>query len=220
MNRPPPIIPRQKGRRDDAGLEPAPHNPYLVAMNQPLETRDALPDALRVLLRDYPREGWQRDPNFHGLASMWLDRHLSVRRLLGLMRTDSEALLDRRLDPEAWAPRLSRLGGHFVSDLHGHHHIEDDHYFPRLVQRDARLVQGFDILDRDHKALDGHLNAFVEDANAALRALDDTAALRTGAGRFHEGLVRLEGFLDRHLTDEEELIVPVILRDGEGALGH
>ena len=50
--------------------------------------------------------------------------------------------------------------------------------------------------------------------------LDDEALLRTGAGRFHAGLLRLEGFLDRHLTDEEELIVPVILRDGEAFLGH
>jgi hypothetical protein len=189
-------------------------------MDLSLETRAALPDALRVLLADYPRDSWERDPGFHGLVSFWLGMHLHFREALGTLRQDAEALLDRRTDPRAWAPRMARTGGGFVQHLHGHHGIEDDHYFPLLVQRDARLVRGFDILDLDHKALDGHLNGFVEQANAALRALDDEAALRTEAGRFHEGLLRLDTFLDRHLTDEEELIVPVILRDGEAFLGH
>ncbi len=187
-------------------------------MDLPLETRTGLPDALRVLLADYPREAWEADPNFAGLVEMWLDRHLLFRRLLGLMRSEAEALLDRRADPRGWAGRVSRLGGHFAGDLHGHHSIEDQHYFPLLVTRDPRLEQGFAILDRDHHALDGHLARFVDEANGALRALD-AAGFRTEAGRFHAGLIRLEGFLDRHLTDEEELIVPVILRDGPDAVG-
>jgi hypothetical protein len=182
-----------------------------------LEARTGLPDALRILLADYPREAWEADPNFAGLVSMWLDMHLNFRRNLGLMRTDAKALLDRQMDPQTWALRLTRLGGQFVQHLHGHHQIEDHHYFPLLVARDTRLEQGFEILDRDHHALDGHLDAFVDDANATLRALQ-AESFRTRVGRFHENLLRLEGFLDRHLTDEEELIVPVILRDGEAGL--
>lgn len=186
-------------------------------MDLSLEARAGLPPALRVLLADWPREGWAASPHFHPLASMWLDRHLGFRRMLALMRADAEALLDRRIDPTAWAPRLSRLGSHFVSDLHGHHHVEDDHYFPLLAARDARLLDGFELLDRDHQALDGHLAAFVADANAALRA-GETDLIDAG-GRFHANLLRLETFIDRHLTDEEELIVPVILRDGPDAVG-
>ena len=191
---------------------------YIAAMDLSLETRPGLPDALRVLLADHPREGWEQDPNFHGLVSFWLGMHLHFREALGRMRDDAEAILDRRLDPASWAPRLARVGGGFVEHLHGHHGIEDNHYFPLLSARDARLARGFDILDADHHALDGHLDAFVRDANAALRALGDEDAMRTGAGRLHEGLLRLDRFLDRHLTDEEELIVPVILRDGEAGL--
>lgn len=187
-------------------------------MELPLETRPGLPDALRVLLRDHPREAWERDPNFAGLVAMWLDRHLLFRRLLDLMRQDAEALLDRRLEAAAWGARLSRLGGHFVENLHGHHRIEDDHYFPLLVRREPRLEAGFELLDRDHKALDGHLDLFVGGANGALRVLEEEDALRGAAGGFHGQLLRLGGFLDRHLTDEEELVVPVILRDGEAAL--
>jgi hemerythrin-like domain-containing protein len=186
-------------------------------MDLSLEAREGLPEALRVLLEDYPREAWEQDPNFHGTVSFWLGMHLHFRDTLLLLRRDAEALLDRRLDPQAWAPRLARAGGEFVRHLHGHHGIEDDHYFPLLVQRDARLVRGFEILDRDHHALDGHIDAFVGDANAALQALD-APAFRNEAGRFHENLLHFERFLDRHLTDEEEIIVPVILRDGEAGL--
>jgi hypothetical protein len=99
-------------------------------MDLSLEARAGLPDALRILLADHPREAWEADPRFHGLVSMWIDRHLLFRRVLAVMRTDAEALLDRSLDPEAWGSRASRLGSHFVGDLHGHHHIEDEHYFP------------------------------------------------------------------------------------------
>jgi hemerythrin-like domain-containing protein len=187
-------------------------------MSHDLESRTSLPDGLRVLLADYPRDAWKADPNFAGLVSMWLDRHLFFRRISNLMREDMESLLDRGLDPQAWAPRLAELGSQFVQHLHGHHQIEDQHYFPLLVRRDARLEQGFAILDRDHQALDGHLKAFVGGANALLNDLE-AEAFRSEAGRFHSELVRLEGFLDRHLTDEEELIVPVILRDGEAAVG-
>ncbi len=186
-------------------------------MDLPLETRDGLPDALRVLLQDYPREAWEHDPNFHGLVSFWLGMHLHFRDALARMQADAEALLDRRLDPQAWAPRLARQGGEFVQHLHGHHGIEDHHYFPLLAKRDARLLHGFEILDRDHHALDAHLDGFVTDANAALRA-QGAPDFRTEAGRFHENLLRLDRFLDRHLVDEEELVVPVILRDGEAGL--
>lgn len=187
-------------------------------MDLSLETRAGLPDALRILLASHPREAWEADPHFAGLVEMWLDRHLLFRRLMALMQAETEALLDRRDDPDRWGGRLSRLGSHFVGDLHGHHHVEDAHYFPLLVRREPRIEQGFDILDRDHKALDGHLAAFVDGANAALGALDGPDPL-AAPGRFHAGLLRLGGFLDRHLTDEEEIVVPVILRDGPSAVG-
>ena len=43
--------------------------------------------------------------------------------------------------------------------------------------------------------------------------------LQTVAGAFQVELTGLERLLDRHLIDEEELIVPVILRYGSSGLG-
>ncbi|RYH02169.1 hemerythrin domain-containing protein [Salipiger sp. IMCC34102] len=183
-----------------------------------LETRTALPDALRVLLAEYPREGWTVDPGFDELIKFWLDRHLMFRRLMERMETGTEALIDRKVDERAFAQELSRYGGMFVNGLHEHHMIEDAHYFPRLVKKDARIERAFDILDADHKALDGHLNAFAEGANATLRQVGDRDLLQDEAGRFQGNLSTMARFLDRHLTDEEEIIVPVILKFGSSEL--
>jgi hypothetical protein len=183
-----------------------------------LETREGLPDALRVLLADHPRESWERDPNFSGLVAFWLERHLMFRRLLAMLRAETEALIDRRLEAASGAPRLARIGGLLLGELDGHHRIEDAHYFPVLACAEPRIARGFDLLEADHEALEAELAAFAGAANGLLRALPGAGG-RDAAGRF---LARIDGLgklLDRHLTDEEDLVVPVILRHGEGALG-
>lgn len=179
-----------------------------------LENRTALPDALRVLLEEYPRQSWEGDPGFDGLLRFWLDRHLMFRRILKQMQDDTEQLLNKDLSIKFYAAHLSRYGGMFVQELHGHHSIEDHHYFPKLIDLDARISRGFDILDADHHAIDGHLNTFVEGANAVLRHAEDLTKMTPEADRFLKQLSNLEGLLDRHLTDEEELVVPVVLKYG------
>ncbi len=181
----------------------------------PLEARDALPEALRVLLAEYPREAWQANPNFSGLVQFWLERHVMFRRLIAAMQTDSEGLIERKLDPQDFARRLARYGSTFVTELHGHHHIEDAHYFPVLARTEPPIARGFEILDRDHQALDLHLDDFTKHANRVIGA----EQIREASGSFLKTLKRLEHFLERHLTDEEDLIVPIILKHGEAGLG-
>ena len=183
-----------------------------------LENRDKLPDALRVLLHEFPREGWAAERHFQGLVSFWLDRHMMFRRLLVEMTRETEALLDRSADPEHFAGRLSRYGSMFVNQLHGHHQIEDMHYFPVLAKQESRIAKGFDILDHDHHALDRHLNDFVGAANGVLQLVPEREKLQTAAGGFHTAVTGIGALLERHLTDEEELVVPVILKHGAGAL--
>jgi len=177
-----------------------------------LLTRAALPDALRVLVAEIPRDTWAVHPQFGGMVQFWMERHLMFRDVIGRLRSETEGALDGTIAIERYAPRLSRLGGFFLNELHGHHHIEDAHYFPRLIGLDARLERGFEILDADHRALDGLLHGFAEGANGVLHA--EESAAREAVARFHGDLLTLGGFLDRHLTDEEEIVVPVILKSG------
>ncbi len=181
-----------------------------------LGDREGLPDALRVLLGDYPRESWATDPGFDGLVRFWLDRHLMFRRLLDRITSETEARLDGKTDPMLYKAHVSKLGSMLVGELHGHHNIEDMHYFPVLAAKDSRIARGFEILDHDHHALDGILDRYVKAANAAIKA--DPQA--TGEiGTFLDETGTLRRLLSRHLIDEEELVVPVILKHGTGGLG-
>ena len=175
-----------------------------------LATRQGLPDALRVLVKELPRAGWESHPNFDGLTRFWLDRHLMFRDLLSRLRTGAEARLDGRIEPAKYAHETQRYAGFLLNELHGHHRIEDHHYFPRLAALDPRIAHGFELLDADHHALDGHLHGLAEVTNAYLGGFEAADAV-TRAGDLHGALGRFETFLDRHLIDEEELVVPVIL---------
>jgi hemerythrin-like domain-containing protein len=184
----------------------------------PLETRTGLPDALRILMQEYPREGWEGHRHFEGLVRFWLDRHLMFRQMTALMQQETEAVLSRRMDPRSYTGRLAQIGSQFVQNLHGHHQIEDGHYFPILAKMYPRLQSGFELLDGDHHALEGTLQAFVKSANAVLQT-QDPKALHEAAGGFTVELARITALLDRHLVDEEELVVPIILKHGPDRLG-
>ena len=177
-----------------------------------LATRVGLPDAIRALLKDHPRDGWRAHAEFGPLTQFWLDKHMAFRDLLGRMTADMEARIDGRMAVEQHAPRLAQYGSHFLQGLHGHHSIEDAVYFPKMVAVRPELARAFDLLDADHHALHEALEGFANDANALLRG-------ETEPGVMHDRLVAMHRFLDRHLTDEEDVVVPVILSVGEGRLG-
>lgn len=179
-----------------------------------LATRDGLPDALRVLMDSFPRDDWTAHPNFDQLVSFWLDRHMMFRKLVDMLRSDAQDLVDGRLPMQDYGARLSRFGGMFVNELHGHHQIEDHHYFPVLSRAETALSHGFEILDTDHHAIDATLNRFVERANAILQSTDAPDTFRDNTGRFAAEMDDVSRLLDRHLTDEEELVVPVLLKHG------
>lgn len=181
-------------------------------MTQDLATRTHLPPDLVTLLDDWPRAGWSDVPGFEGLAAFWLDRHLGFRTFLERLRQDAEHMAEGRIDPNRWQGRLLRGGDQLVQSLIGHHQIEDTSYFPAMIRLEPRLTRGFEVLDRDHHALDGLLDGFVQNANAALQSDDP----REAALVFHASLAPFERQLIRHLEDEEDLIIPVILKHQMG----
>jgi iron-sulfur cluster repair protein YtfE (RIC family) len=172
-----------------------------------IATRPGLPDELRVLAARYPRADWRGHANFSDLTAFWLDRHLMFREILDRMQSATRLHIDAPQD--RFGPEIARYTGFFLNQLHEHHGIEDHHYFPKLMAFDPRLVRAFDMLDADHHALDGHIHGLAEATNAVL------ADLRAGgagqAGPLHAAQAAFERFLDRHLADEEEVIVPIIL---------
>lgn len=172
----------------------------------------ALPDEMRILLRDYPRDAWPDHPNFAASIQNWMGAHRMFRRLGEINRELTEDYLDKTRGADDYASRLAHYGDQMVRNLHGHHGWEDRSFFPELLAADDRFEAGLDTLESDHVALDDVLDRFTRQANRVVKLIHlDEAQARDEAGTLRDTSAEIEGFLARHLTDEEELVVPILL---------
>lgn len=177
-----------------------------------LTLRSGLPEPLRALVRQFPRDAWKENANYSQLIAFWLDKHLMFRKLSDALQGDAGEMLDRRMDQQTYKGKLHRFASMLIGDLHGHHQIEDAHYFPVMSGLDATAARGFDILDRDHQQMDGFLADLTTTANVVLKAGNDAPGFADDVAGFKASLDRFQPLLDRHLLDEEELVVPVLLK--------
>ncbi|MEI9427568.1 hemerythrin domain-containing protein [Mesorhizobium sp. Cs1299R1N3] len=188
--------------------------------NSSLLERLGLPEDLRWLAEKYPRENWQAHANIHGMANMWLQRHDMFRELGGMLTGGIDDYREGALaapDFARWfAPRLN----HFLRHLDGHYNVEDYQYFPAFTKAEPRLKRGFDILDADHHTIHEGLERNAEAANAFIRTLQESEdKQRFAADAYADENSRLIAMLTRHLADEEDLIIPLILDRGDQGLG-
>lgn len=185
-----------------------------------LDARPGLPEDLRVLLGAYPRLIWGDHPNFGPTTRFYLDRHAMFREAMTVMTRLTDEALDGVRPSAAWGREFGRVAGFFLQQLHGHHQIEDAHYFPALLRLQPRLQRGFDILDRDHHAIHDALDRFHDRALAALTALAAAPGdPKRPMAEVRAELARMDRLLDRHLFDEEEIVIPIMLDAGEDSLG-
>jgi hypothetical protein len=185
-----------------------------------LAHRNGWPEDLRVMLSRYPREKWESHANLGDMARFWLSRHAMFRELSATIEQVTEQFRAGKLPPLEFArqfvPRLQFI----LDQLNVHHQIEDFHYFPIFRAADARLSLGFEVLEGDHHHIHGDMARTAETANALLQALrgDADTLRRCSDGYANASAVLLKGLI-RHLDDEEDLIVPLILDRGEEELG-
>ncbi len=185
-----------------------------------LETRTGWPDELRLLLDRFPRATWPPRRQIGAMAKFWLDIHDGFRGFAGKLDAATGEFREERVTPthfRSWfAPRIDM----FLSHLEGHHQIEDHQFFPLFAAAEARLKRGFEVLENDHTVIHAAMDGLVAAANGFLRvASDDSDRLRFAGDAYAQASDRLLRLLDRHLDDEEDLIVPLILERGEHDLG-
>jgi hemerythrin-like domain-containing protein len=188
-----------------------------MTVHQDLDQRTGWPDELCALLKEYPRASWQQ--NMTPLARFWIDKHDGFRNQCSTLQTAAQSFRERPEAFEAFANEVTSRTQLLLSHLHGHHQIEDFHYFPAFRAADQRLGPGFDVLARDHELLHKSSMTIVETLNEIRDALREDGPgasddQRRAADRYIEESGLLCRRIGRHLDDEEDLVIPLMLAHG------
>ena len=163
------------------------------------------PDLLFLRQRT-PREAWGSLPP-GGLARTWLAMHDSLREGQQMLERLATHWQLKMIDAATFRDRALPVLRQHLSHLHGHHRLEDTHYFPQFRRIEPRLAKGFDLLERDHAELHAGIDVLEELTRLLASSADD--------GTQHElqlaqALHRVGGLLRRHLEDEEDLVIPLL----------
>ena len=167
---------------------------------------------VRAQLERHPRAAWRIDPS--PTARFWLEIHDGFRR-----ESDSlVALVDEQRGRRASAELAIVSGGRLeslIARLRGHHEIEDFEYFPAFRALEPKLAPGLDVLASDHSRLQTLVGAALAARSELLAAVEkDAAATPWATDRYASRTGELCRALGRHLHDEEELIIPLLLERG------
>jgi len=185
-----------------------------------LETRAGWPGELRLFLDRFPRETWPQHPNLGELARFWLEIHNGFRAAGETLVATADDFREGHVTPTEFRARFAPRLGTFLSHLNGHHQIEDYQFFPTFRAAEPRLLAGFEVLERDHETIHAVMDRMVETANAFMAVeAGNRDKLQFAGDEYADTAGRLLTFLKRHLDDEEDLIVPLILDRGEHAFG-
>jgi len=186
-------------------------------LNTDIDTRTGWPDELREFLNRFPRDSWRRQTS--PMAQFWIDRHDWFRQECTTLQSAADDYRSSKKsagEMATWvAPRLQT----FLGSLHGHHQIEDYHYFPAFRESEKSLAPGFDVLAHDHELIHVGISDIVNKVNTLLATLRDDGAAgldaqRHSADQYVDASETLYRRLVRHLDDEEDLIIPLMIDRG------
>jgi hypothetical protein len=174
------------------------------------------PAERQTLLERYPRSSWGAAASIE--AAFWLDVHARFRRACA----DLEGLLEdyrqhRRTAHELAVMAAPRLAG-LLTEVHGHHQIEDFHYFPAFRRLAPKLAAGIDLLEQGHTELQQDIAAArdaLKELQAAVAVDESGRDADLAVRRYVTAASRLCHHLCRHLTEEEDLVVPLLLEHGD-----
>ena len=90
--------------------------------------------------------------------------------------------------------------------------MEDHSFFPETPRLDDYFQHAINVLENDHEALRHFLADFANDANQLIKMTTlKPVQMRSETDALHEHSQTIGVFLDRHLADEEQIVIPIIL---------
>jgi len=145
-------------------------------------------------------------------TSGWLKVHTNIRKRQRILVQISEAYISGEFDWSEYRSQILKRINMHVLKLHQHHGVEDDGFFPEFVSMYPKLAPAFEILGHDHEYLNELLDKLqIQNDQLARSEVEDKAL----AEELHKTLVAVTDLLQQHLTDEEDLVIPILgLRQG------
>ena len=184
-----------------------------TAVENHVAKRGGLSDSIRETLLESDREQWMGHPRFHGKAAFWMTIHRDLLQGAAHLRQGMEQLLDipdTELADTLRASRLRNFARRLIDFAHHHHEIEDHGYFPQFVLLYPSLDRALALLDGDHRVL----NEALDETDTALGNLGTGEINRDVIAKIHDGCSMLDQILNRHIRDEEDIIIPILLKHG------
>ena len=145
-------------------------------------------------------------------TSGWLKVHTNIRKRQRILVQISEAYISGEFDWSEYRSQILKRINMHVLKLHQHHGVEDEGFFPEFVSMYPKLAPAFEILGHDHEYLNELLYKLqIQNDQLARSEIEDKAL----AEELHDTLVKVTALLQQHLTDEEDLVIPILgLRQG------
>lgn len=186
---------------------------YKIPDNHVKKRKQLSPEIKQTLLESI-RDDWPQHMRYGGMASFWLGIHNNLLQGTNQLADGFETLLDSppsEIQDALNAKKLQQLGNHLISHLHNHHEIEDHNYFPQFIQLYPNMEHAINLLDGDHQVL----HQALDDTQLALVDLMAQKPIdRDMIAQMAKSSRDLEKIITRHLWDEEEIIIPILLEHG------
>ncbi len=145
-------------------------------------------------------------------TSGWLKVHTNIRKRQRILTQISTAYQSGEFGWNEYRSQILKRINMHVLKLHQHHEVEDKGFFPEFVSMYPKLAPAFEILGHDHEYLNELLDKLqIQNDQLARSEVEDKAL----AEELHDTLVKVTDLLQQHLTDEEDLVIPILgLRQG------
>ena len=140
-------------------------------------------------------------------TSGWLKVHTNIRKRQRILVQISEAYISGEFDWSEYRSQILKSINMHVLKLHQHHGVEDEGFFPEFVSMYPKLAPAFEILGHDHEYLNELLDKLQIQNDMLARSEVEDKAL---AEELHKTLVAVTDLLQQHLTDEEDLVIPIL----------
>lgn len=111
-------------------------------------------------------------------------------------------------------PQLAKWYAGFERELHMHHTVEDDHFFPALFSHVPALRSYLERIDDEHH----YLSELIVDTRSAIAGIvDPRTAFSHASAEAGRRAGELEALMDSHLDFEDAEILPLFTRHMDAA---